>query len=737
MVFMNSLSLGQRLVRERLRLNFSQEEVARALGTTARSINRWEHDKAVPHPHYRQQLCRVFNVSSEALFGTLPLMENTSTSLWNVPYQRNPFFTGREQLLLHLHTTVHTRKTVAFIPTHALSGLGGIGKTQIAVEYAYRYRESYQCIFWTRAETRETLFADFVSIAHLLQLAGKEEQNQEHLVQIVKEWMNASTQWLLILDNVEDFALISQFLPMDGNGSIILTTRVQSTGMLAQRLDVEQMSLNEGMLFLLRRAKLLEWPPSQEKIPEALQQKATAIAKVLDGLPLALDQAGAYIEETECSLSDYLDFYQQRHLPLLRRRGSLFINHPESVSTTFSLCFEQVERASPASAELLRFCAFVAADAIPEEIITQGASELGPLFKPLSTDPIALGDALALLRNYSLLHRDPEGKTVTLHRLVQVVIREDMNEDTQRQWAEKAVRAVNQSFPDIHKSVTWFRCQRYLPHVLVCIELIEQWKMRHGEAGRLLNQMGVYLLDHGQFSQAQGYLGKAQDIFLQILGPEHPQVAQSFNDLAKLCSLQGNYVQAEGLYTHALAIREQVLEPEHPDIAQSFNDLAELSFYQGNYVQAEGLYRHALAIRERVLEPEHPDIAQSLNGLGVVSFHQGNYVQAEDMYTHALAIREQVLEPEHPDMAEILNNLGLLYLMQQKYAQGEPLLQQALAIYEMTLGRDHSYIAIIQNNRAKLYWKQGKYAQAESLFHQSLTSREKALQRCSEWLSGK
>ena len=191
MIFIPPLSLGQRLVHERLRLNWSQEEVANALGTTARSINRWEHDKAVPHPHYKLQLCRVFNRSSETLFGTISSDESTPSPsvLWNIPYQHNPFFTGRDGILSHLHETFHIGKSAAFTQAQALSGLGGIGKTQTAIEYAYRFRNDYSAVFWLRAETHDSLIADFVTLAQLLHLPEKDELDRDRVIKAVNQWL--------------------------------------------------------------------------------------------------------------------------------------------------------------------------------------------------------------------------------------------------------------------------------------------------------------------------------------------------------------------------------------------------------------------------------------------------------------------------------------------------------------------------------------------------------------------
>jgi len=724
------LSLGQRLIRERLRLHWSQEEVAQVLGTTARSVNRWEHDKAVPHPHYRQHLCQIFQVSSESLFGPFPSMKNAPSapsSLWNLPYRRNPFFTGREAILLKLHTLLHSGKTTTLTQAQAMSGLGGIGKTQTVIEYTYRYYDHYSAVFWVRAETHALIVADFVAIAAHLSLSEKDEQDQTRTVEAVKQWLNTSTHWLLILDNVEDFTVLQDFLPQEDKGSIIITTRSQSTGVFAQCITLEQMHPDEGAAFLLRRSKIIEESVPQESIPEKLYDDAQALAHVLDGLPLALDQAGAYIEETGCSLLEYNNRYQARQITLLDRRGTTNADHPHSVSTTFSLCLEKVEHVSPLAAEVLRLCAFLSPEAIPEEILIEGSLELGPLFQTVATDPLALGDALAVLGQYSLLHRNSETKMLSLHRLVQVVCKERINEQMQRCWAERVISAINCTFPHAEETTVWSRCQRLLPQVEVCTQLIDQWSIASSVAGHLLNEAGVYLRERALYTQAEVLLSQACGVREHAMGPEHPDVAHSLDDLASLYWCQGKYSEAESLYRRALMIKEQQLGPQHLDTAETLNNLAVLSFHQGWYSEAESLYRRALTIKEQQLGMEHSKTADTLNNLAVLYRNQGRYSEAEPLYLRTLAIWEQQLGPQHPDTVFALGNLGRLYCLQARYEKAEPYLQQALLISEVHFGPEHPHTAQSLSNVARLYVDQGRYSEAESLFQRALTIREQHL----------
>lgn len=724
------LSLGQRLVRERLRLHWSQEEVAQALGTTARSVNRWEHDKAVPHPHYRQQLCHVFHVSRESLFGPFPSVENTpsaSSSLWTIPYRRNPFFTGREAMLLKLYTLLHSGKTATLAQAQAISGLGGIGKTQLALEYAYRFREEYATVLWVQAETRASLVAEFVTLATRLNLSEKDEQDQTRIVEAVKHWLATTNSWLLILDNVEDFTMVEDFLSSHVQGHIVFTTRTQSTGTFARCIDLEHMTIDEGTLFLLRRAKLLEYNACLEDASETLRCDARTIAHLMDGIPLALDQAGAYIEECGCSLSDYKDRYQAQRTYLLERRGSSTKDHTHSISTTLSLCFEKVEHVNPAATELLCLCAFLAADAIPEEIFTLGAAELGPTLLPLASNSLAFDDAIALLRRYSLLRRHPETKMLSIHRLVQTVLKDKMEKNMQYVWAERAVRIVNRAFPDVQGLGNWSLCQRYLAQAQACITLIGQWNMVSFETARLLHQTGAYLSQRAHYSQAEQLLKEALTMRMHLSGPEHLDVTPILDNLSELYYLQGQYTSMEPVTQKSLAIRKQHLGGEHPDVAESLNNLALLYFDQGRYAQAEPLHQQSLAIRKQTLGSEHPTVAESLNNLALLYRDWGKYAQAELLFPQALVTYEKALGPDHLYVALCLNNFAMLYRSQGQYIQAEPLYQRALTIREKVLGLEHPEVANTLSNLAVLYRHQGKYAQAEPLCQRALAIREKML----------
>ncbi len=648
---------------------------------------------------------------------------------WKVPYQQNPFFTGREEVLTYLHDQLRVDKTVALVHPQALSGLGGIGKTQTAVEYIYRYAADYpEAVLWIRADSPEMLITDVVSTAELLNLPEKEEQDLGLVVAAVKRWLKEHSHWLLVLDNVADFSVVSDFLPTAYRGHILLTTRAHAVQALATSVKIENMVPDVGALLLLRRAGMILLDASLDAAAITDREYAQTISHLLDGLPLALDQAGAYIGTTGCSLSTYLDLYQTQRARLLKERGIFDVDHPASVVTTFTLSFRQVQQASRVAAELLRCCAFLYPEAIPEEIITQGAADLSPLLQRIAVDPLKLDSAFKELLKYSLVQRDADQRTFTIHRLVQAVLRDRMRRSSQRQRAQRVVFAVNRVFPAVDVA-TWSLCQRYLPHAQECASHIAHWQMESLEAARLLNQAGSYLRERAQYPSSEPLLQRALAICERVFGPEHPYTATNLDNLAGLYYTQGRYEQAEALYQRALSIDDHIFGGEHPTVATDLNNLAALYYAQGKYEQAESLLQRALTIQEQALGPYHPDVANSLSNLGEFYRAQGKYEQAEPLYQSALTIAEQAAGPVHPLTATALNNLALLYKAQGKYEQAEPLYQRALAICEQVLGPEHPNTLSALENYAVLLWHMKREDEAREIANRVNLMRAKNTRR--------
>ncbi len=642
--------------------------------------------------------------------------------LASFPYRRNPFFTGRDALLERLHDGFTRSPIAGLTQARAISGLGGVGKTQTAIEYCYRYAGDYDILLWAPADTEVSLDGAHAETARRFGLAG---QTPEEIRDAVKRWLAGTDRYLLVLDNADDPPLLDRYLPAAPRGHILITSRAHDFARLgmAHPEDVPVLPPAEAVAFLLHRAG--------RPAPDAAERDAAeSLAGEVGYLPLALEQAAAYLAAKGASFRDYLAAYRRRPLAQLEAAAPEVGPPHAGVAKTWSINFQQVERESKAAADLLRLSAFLAPEAIPHEILVEGAPYLG---KPLSAAlagakeaPLLLDELLAIPARYSLIQRDLQAGAYEMHRVLQEVVRAGMRDPDRRRWAERAVAAVNAAFPDPEFS-NWPFCERILPHALICAGHIERRGLAPEPASRLLNQAGVYLYGQARYAAAEPLFRRALGILEQALGPAHPDTATSLNNLAGLLDDQGQYAEAEPLYRRALEIRGKSLGPEHPDTAQSLNNLALLLDNQGEYAEAEPLFRRALEIWEKALGSAHPETATSLNNLALPLYRQGKHAEAESLHRRALEIREKALGSAHPDTAQSLNNLAELLRRQGDYTGAEPLYRRALGIREKTLGPAHPDTAGSLNNLAALLDDQGQYAEAEPLYRRALVIREKAL----------
>lgn len=669
---------------------------------------------------------------------TRQLLEASLTALAPyllVPLPRNPFFTGREEVLKVLHTQLGVDRAVALTQSSALYGLGGVGKTQIALEYAYRHALEYSAVFWIGAETEEQMVFGLLQIAEVLHLPGQDDKGQQRVVAAVQHWLATHGQWLLIVDNVEDLTLLDRFLPSVRSGAILLTTRSSTLGTWTRGLDLTPMEPDEGLLLLLRRAKILASDAGGRQVRQFAEEHpipyraATTLVETLGGLPLALDQAGAYLEATRCGLSAYLDLFHTRRAALLRSRGEGARDHPASVSTTFTLALTSATKRHPAVGDLLRVCALLQPDAIPEELFCQGVASLGGSLATVCREPLEWDRVLAVACSSSLLSRQAEGRTLSLHRLVQAVLLDAMTEAEREQWSRRVLAALDAVFPDMLPTTAdavWERSERLWPQALFCLHRAgsdEESLVFASVADKTAQCLRV----RTQYQEAELLSHRALHIRESVLGPVHPEVASSLHALAFLCWEQGRDAEAERLYQRALSIWEQTLGPNHPDVARTLNNLAILCVGQGKANEAEALYQRALQIWEQALDPDHPLVASGLNNLAELYQHQGRNPEAELLYRRAWHIWEQTVGPDHHEVSYALNGLANLFRDQSNHVQAEALYQRALAIREQRLGPAHPETAQLLHDLALLRRRQGKGSEALSLVERARSVRSQFL----------
>ncbi|GKS59432.1 hypothetical protein YTPLAS18_29590 [Nitrospira sp.] len=637
----------------------------------------------------------------------------------NLPFlSLGELFKGREATLNDLGQSLgpipdsHTTSVEARV----LIGLGGVGKTRLALEYAWRHADDYTALLFVRADSAEALRSGVAALSapNVLNIPEKLEGEEVKQYEAVLHWLRQHSGWLLIFDQVDSkpaAAAVEALLPQLVGGHLLITSRLAdwSAGLAPVALDLLAPEAATDYLLARTDAKRRKHPADPDT--------ARVLADKLGCLALALEQASAYIAQRRLSFDQYLVHWQSQRDKVLTWYDGRLMQYPQSIAISWQTSFD---RLTASAKHLLRRLAWIAPDPIPESLlevsIPGGEGQVDPF------------ESLAELESYSLVARAVGSPTFTVHRLVQEVTRRSMREDREQDGLFEVLHWLDTAFAgfDPTNPGDWPMLAPLLPHVRAVSAHADAAGIREPTA-LLMSQAGLLLYAKGQYAEAEPLLQRALAICEQALGPEHPDVARSLNNLALLYHTQGAYVKAEPLYHRALAIYEHALGPEHPNVARSLNNLALLYHTQGAYAKAEPLYHRALAICEQALGPEHPDVARSLNNLAELYRAQGAYPKAEPLYERALAIYEHALGPEHPDVARSLNNLAELYRAQGAYPKAEPLLQRALAICEQALGPEHPDVARSLNNLAELYRAQGAYPKAEPLYERALAIYEHAL----------
>jgi tetratricopeptide (TPR) repeat protein/transcriptional regulator with XRE-family HTH domain len=719
------------LRRERELRSWTQRDVGDKVGVDSKLVSAWERGVKFPTAQHRHQLCELFAKSPVEL-GFYPVEAENSNNqqvnrplhereqpfppVWNVPYDQNPVFTGREHVLQQLYASLVTGKAAAL--TQAISGLGGVGKTQIAVEYCYRHRCEYKAVLWATADTRDELLADLISIAKLLKLPESRSKDQQPIFNALRKWMREQPHWLLVLDNVESVEIVKDIIPPARRGHILVTTRTQATGTYP-KINVQDMEEEEGALLVLRRANILAYDVDLGDAAEKDREIAGKISRELGGLPLALDQAGAYIQETECSLSAYLDRYKIRRAELLGYRGASDSDHPHSVATTLSLSFEQIARTNATAADLLRACALLHPDAIPEEFFTRGAEELGIAFQPLVENPVAIDQVIGEILKYSLIRRNTRDTTLAIHRLVQAVLLDNMDNETQHMWAERLVKAVNKVL-QLDVTFTNLPEQRYLLQAWACTKLINEWNFPFLEAAQLITAAGKYMRSDGYYMQAEQHCSKALDMFRRLPGASATDTYRCLTLLVLIKADHGDFIEAETLCERLRTLSEETFGLEHPFTVFSHLYLADLYMKRGKFEQAEPLVTSALTTSQSAPLPRDYPISDILVSLAKLYSNQNKVTLAETLYQEALTRAEQTFGAEHSKIADILSEMAIHYSSQHENTKEKRLRKRATGIYKKLLPPDHPDLAIALTGLYLMYFFQNRSADAEEYYEQAM-----------------
>ncbi len=440
--------------------------------------------------------CRDIRENHPQIFD--PRLWSEDTQVFTVPYPRHNCFKGRADVLTELRRTLVEGGKAAL--TQVIRGLGGIGKTQTAVEYAYQHKDDYRAVLWIKAETSLDLTDSLAGAASRLGLTN-DDTKPDQAVRELMNWLEHNSDWLLIFDNADHPGLLKPFMPRSADGHILLTSRASGFAALniLDTIELPLLSPEHATEFLLERTGLTGGG-------DAEVESARELATELGLLPLALEQAGANIQELRLSFAAYLERYRKRRLELLERGKPAMGDYPESVATTWSVNFEEVGSESPASADLLRLSAFLAPDNIPLELVVTGA----PATECALAESISKSDdrefecreALRQLTRFSLVSIDAENDTYSIHRLVQEAIKHTLDESARRTWAERAIHMVNAAFPGVEFE-NWDLCKRLVPHAVVVAKHAADLAICTDDVARLANEAGYFFKLQAQFTETE------------------------------------------------------------------------------------------------------------------------------------------------------------------------------------------------------------------------------------------
>ncbi len=650
-----------------------------------------------------------------------PVVEKPTFPLHQIAHPPNPNFTGREDILQQVADTLHAGQTT--VVTQTIAGLGGIGKTQLALAYSYAHLNDYDLIYWLSADSEPGLAEDLMALARRLKLVPLNVTDQQAAVQALLHWLGQTSQrWLLVYDNADQIASpqLAPYLPRSGNGHVLVTSRNPNYGGLGRVLELGLFSLDEAVAFLFQRrgAKVERGSEAWGRRRNWRRRWGGCRWRWNMRRRMWKVKAAATPDTTSCSGNGKMSCGGGR-------KGRKWYH--ATITTTWELAFDEVKK-TPGALDLLNLCCFLDPESIPLDLIRQIAkvgSRRASTLREIVADELALDDAVAALRRYSLMQRTDD--EINMHRLVQAVARMQMGRAHTQDWAAAAVETIITTLPDWHHLHAWEAGPQILPHMIAAANLGENAGLKTERLAFLDNWSGLYLKFRGEFRTARPYYERALTISEKALGPDHPSTATCLNNLGFLLRAMGDLATARPYLERALAICEKTLGPNHPDTARSLNNLGFLLHDMDNLAAARPYYERALAINEKTLGSDHPHTATSLNNLGALLDSMGDLTAARPYYERALAICENVLGPDHPDTATSLNNLGFLLRAMGDLARARLYYERALAVRENALGPDHLDTANSLNNLAWLAYYEGNFAQSARLIRQTLAIRKKQL----------
>jgi tetratricopeptide (TPR) repeat protein len=676
-----------------------------------------------------------------------------SRKVFGVPLLPNEYFSGRGAAVEELARDLEHLSPPRFL---ALVGTAGVGKTQMAVEYAYDSRDLYNVIWWVRADQPATLLGDYVGLASQAPLAQAgvvhADQNLEDQAQAVRGWLEQNDRWLMILDNVDGIENIRELLPRGGGGAVLVTSRRDGGwAPAAQTLVLDVLTPENACALLCRRSA------------EDDAAAAAELARELGYLPLAIEQAGAFLSQTAgFGLSKYLARFRAKSRDLLAR-GQAF-GYEGTIRTMWDMSLQRLRESQADAIDVLGLLAFLDPDDIPSAFLFK---QLGALAEAdgeeHQLDSLEVADAIAALRAYGLVKAAGDGLFV--HRLTQTVVRETLEPETAQDFALMAGMTIAMVLA-IDSDAAEHDRRRLIPHALAVVEHLEQDTEGAKQGSVLLDRVGRLMLQQGQFSHATTMFRRALSI--DERSPDDPTtIAVARSALGEALLSQGEYAEARTQFEQAIAITGDTCEADDPIHIGVHTNLATALYSQGEMGLARAYLERAIELGERI-DPDDPRLVSTYSTLGIVLQSQGELERARTALAHALELVASVLPdseqlaivhgnmgmvlttlgeldaaraeltlaietserlagPSHPREVPLRSNLGMVLQTQGDLPGARREFERAIELGDATLGENHPQVVLIHSNLGVVHEKQGRLDVARIEFERAIELGERVL----------
>jgi tetratricopeptide (TPR) repeat protein len=686
-----------------------------------------------------------------------------------VPYKQNVHFTGRESLLDEIRTKLHERVSKKWNHQVALYGLGGIGKTQLALEYVHRNREHYERVYWISAASQATMFSGFEVIAKQTRcLRDETNTSPSEVAKGVLRWLDEQRNWLIVLDNLDDILVLDGYLPNTATHkhTLVTTRNPNSEHIPAEGILVGVYDADDAIDLLSTRTGI-------ENISEAERQECLEIVSELGFLPLAIEQAAAYIREETKDLFMFLPIYRKNRAKFHSQKSTANRSYyEESLATTWRIAFQHIEEGSVEASRLLRLLAFLNPDGILLSFLEVGMNGLKAELRSVITDIGTLYKSLAELERFSLIRRERDeelGQIILIHRLVQAIIKDEMEPDLFAEMEVEILGLCRTAYPKWHDWEPNALQQTRIIQAQVILPLLSLRRIKSIHLVNILLEVGTSLLQDGKDQQACGLVEMAMRVvnevgnideayklevvgvlaavytsfgdlkravvllekqvegFARLSGKHAPQTLVAMTRLSYLYAEQGDLQAAMKLQEEVLDVGKVTVSPgkEHSDTVEAMHELAVTCYSLQELERGCELGKKALNAKISLYGKNHPETLSTLALLACIYRSQGELVQSKNLQEEVLDACTTLFGKSHPRYLEAILSLGDTIRQQGDLDGAVKLHKEALEISMRINVKEHIQTFIALQSLAISYQEAGRLEESINLLEEAQATMKK------------